>query len=268
MYGELLCEIVQRIEGVARVEPLLILAVAVLYLAVVARCVRTDQLMPDAKLGGSFFKQSRQVTFTVGEAIGKLGTVVRLDALHFDPASCIPRNKPAEEVRRGIGGLLRVGSEEAQARELVDGDVLEQAKLRICDTGSGDHLHIHLNSLTGVGHLLVRLRFVRFFHRFSRKHAHFTHDAEQALRAAGVAALPQTMPQLDHTQRGIPAAHIADKLQLDLRVLVGVAVGPPGLAAQGRHTTVPALLPEVDIRPALILLPTGAADTVFLCVLH
>ena len=100
MYGELLCEIVQRIEGVARVEPLLILAVAALYLAVVARCVRTDQLMPDAKLGGSFFKQSRQVTFTVGEAIGKLGTVVRLDALHFDPTSYI-LGKHACPARRG-----------------------------------------------------------------------------------------------------------------------------------------------------------------------
>ena len=76
---------------------------------------------------------------------------------------CIPHNKPAEEVRRGIGRLLRVGGEEAQARELVDGGVLEQAKLRICDTGPGDHLHIHLNPLTWVGQLLVRLRFVRFF---------------------------------------------------------------------------------------------------------
>lgn len=32
--------------------------------------------------------------------------------------------------------------------------------------------------------------------------------------------------------------------------------------------TVPALLPEVDVRPALVVLPAGAADAVLLCVLH
>ena len=38
VYGELLCKIVQRIEDMARVEPLLILAVAALYLY----CWRSD----------------------------------------------------------------------------------------------------------------------------------------------------------------------------------------------------------------------------------
>ena len=41
-----------------------------------------------------------------------------------------------------------------------------------------------------------------------------------------------------------------------------------GLAGKGCHTSIPALLPEVDIRPALVVLPAGAADAVFLCVLH
>ena len=54
--SELLCKIVQGVEGVAGVKPLLILAVAALDLSVVARCVRTDQFMPDIQFGGRFFK--------------------------------------------------------------------------------------------------------------------------------------------------------------------------------------------------------------------
>ena len=70
------------------------------------------------------------------------------------------------------------------------------------------------------------------------------------------------MPQLDHAQRGIPAAHVTNEFQLGLRVLVGMAVWASGLAGKGRRTFVPALLPEIDV------LPAGAADAVFLCVLH
>ena len=51
-----------------RVEPFLILAVAALHLTVVPRGIRANELMPDAKLGSGFFKQSWQVAFTIGES--------------------------------------------------------------------------------------------------------------------------------------------------------------------------------------------------------
>ena len=56
MDGKLLCKVIQGIERVARVEAFLILAVAALDLSVVARCIRTDQFMPDIQFGGRFFK--------------------------------------------------------------------------------------------------------------------------------------------------------------------------------------------------------------------
>lgn len=65
MDSKLFCKVIQRIERAARVEPFLILAVAALDLAVVARRVRTDQLMPDIQLGGRLLKQRRQVTLTI-----------------------------------------------------------------------------------------------------------------------------------------------------------------------------------------------------------
>ena len=252
----------------AGIEAFLILTVAALHLAVVARRVGPDQLVTDAKLSGGFLEQRGQIALTVGEAVGELEAVVRLDTLHFYASAGVPRPQLAQEVRRGIGGLLRVGRQETQPRELVDGGVLEQAQLRVRNTAAGNDLDIHLHTLAGIGHLLVRLWLVRIFGLFGRKQAHFAHNAEQALRTADVAALPQTVPQLDHAQRRIAAAHIADELQLSLCVLVGVAVRPSGLAGQGRHTPVPALLPEVDVRPAFVVFPAGAADTVLFCVLH
>ena len=61
MDGQLLCKVLKRKERMAGIKPLLVLTVAALHLAVVARCVGADQLVPDAQLGGSFLKQRRQI---------------------------------------------------------------------------------------------------------------------------------------------------------------------------------------------------------------
>ena len=105
-----------------------------------------------------------------------------------------------------------------------------QAQFRVCDTASGDHLHIHLDALAGIGHLLVRLWFVggSLFRLWEQPQ--LPHHTEQAFRAAGVAPLPQAVPQFHHAEVGVPAAHVPDQLQLRFRVLVWMAVGPPGLA--------------------------------------
>ena len=127
------------------------------------------------------------------------------------------------------------------------------AKIRIRDTAARNDLHIHLYALTRMGHLLIWLRFVRIFRLFSRKQTHFSHDTEQALRAASVAALPQTMPEFNHAQGWISAAHVPDEFPFCFRMLVWMAVRPPGLTGKGCRTSIPALLPEVDVRPALVV---------------
>ena len=62
MDSELSGEVIQGVTAAAGIEVFLILAVAALDLSVVARCVRTDQFMPDIQFGGRFFKQRRQIT--------------------------------------------------------------------------------------------------------------------------------------------------------------------------------------------------------------
>ena len=60
--------------------------------------------------------------------------------------------------------------------------------------------------------------------------------------------------------------HISDELELLLSMLVRVAVRPSGLAGQRLQEAVVAGTPEVDVRPAFVVLPTGTAYTVLLGV--
>jgi len=232
MDGKLFGKVIQGVKAAAGIEAFLVLAVTSLHFTVVARCIGADELVPDTQLGGGGLKQSRDIPFAVGEAIGKFKAVIRLDAFHADPSAGIPLEQLFQKIRGGIGRLLRVGGQEAQAGELVNGGVLKQAEFRVGNTVAGDHLHIHLDTLAGIGHLLVGLWLAGRFLLFRREQPQLSHYPEQALRAAGVAALSQPVPQLHHTQLGISPTHVPDQLQLRLCVLVGMAVGPPGAARQ------------------------------------
>ena len=54
----------------------------------------------------------------------------------------------------------------------------------------------------------------------------------RTLRTAGIAALSQAMPKLDHAEARVATARIADELQFRFGVLVWVAVRASGLARQ------------------------------------
>ena len=66
------------------VEALLILSVTSIHLAVAARGIGPDELMPDTELGSGVFKQGGQVPLGVGETVGERKAVVGLNTLHCD----------------------------------------------------------------------------------------------------------------------------------------------------------------------------------------
>ena len=78
--------------------------------------------------------------------------------------------------------------------------------------------------------LLVRLWLIRILRFGLRKHAQLTHDPKQTFRAARVATLAKSVPELNHTKVWAPVAHIPDELEFCLCMLVGVTVRPSGLA--------------------------------------
>ena len=73
--------------------------------------------------------------------------------------------------------MVRIGSQKAQPCELVNGGILVQTQLRVSDTPSGYDLHIYLDPLTRIGHLLIGHRFVHFFLHNRRKQSQFAHDS-------------------------------------------------------------------------------------------
>ena len=110
MDSELPGEVIQGVKTMAGIEALLILAVTTLHFTVVAWSIGANELVTDPQLGGSGLKQSREIPLAVGETIGKFKAVIRLDAFHADTSAGIPLEQLFQKIRRGIGGVLRVGS--------------------------------------------------------------------------------------------------------------------------------------------------------------
>ena len=266
MDSELLGKVIWRIKAVAGIEAFLVFPVTALHLAVVAGRIGADQLVADAKLLSGFFEKGRHIPPAVVKSVGELKPIVRLDAFHPDTSEGVPFKQPFQKVGGRKGGLLRTGSQETQTCELVNSSVLIQAELWVCNTTAWHNFHIHLNSLARIGHLLVRLWFVALFLLGLREQSQLAHAPEQTLRAAGIA--PQPVPQFYHAEIGVAAAHIPDQLQFRLCVLIGMAVRASELTGQRGCCSIPAGLPEIDVRPALVVLPAGAAHAIFLRVFH
>ena len=67
----------------AQIEALLILAVATLDLAVAARRIGSDQLVPDPQACGSSFEKGRKSSLGLRESIREFKTVIGLYTLHI-----------------------------------------------------------------------------------------------------------------------------------------------------------------------------------------
>ena len=70
------------------VEALLVFTVTAFHLAIVAWCIRTDQLVLNALEFQSFFKQGFAFAATaMGKSVREFDAVICLDTLHPDPFS-------------------------------------------------------------------------------------------------------------------------------------------------------------------------------------
>ena len=147
--SKLLFKVCKGIKAVTRIKALLALTVAALNLTIMPWGIRSDELVANAKFLRCRLKQRGQIPLTVGKAVGELKAVVCLDTLHPDAPAGIPLHQLFQEISRGKGGLLRIGSQKAQTGKLVNSSILKQAKFRICDAASRNNFHIHLDSLPG-----------------------------------------------------------------------------------------------------------------------
>ena len=95
-------------------------------LAIMAWGIGSDELMTDTKLQGGLLKKGLYLSSAVGKPVGKLETIVGLNAFYDDTPALKPENHFVEKIRRGIGGLLRIGTQKAQTGKLIDSGVLKK----------------------------------------------------------------------------------------------------------------------------------------------
>ena len=225
MDGKLFGKVIQGVKAAAGIEAFLVLAVTTLHFTVVARRVGTDELVPDTQLGGSGLKQSREIPLAVGKTVGEFKAVIRLDAFHADSSAGIPLEQLFQKIRRGIGGLLRISGQEAQTGELINGGVLKQAQFRVSDAAAGDHLHIYLDTLSGIFHLLIRLRNIFGIRKFLSQDSLFLQKTIQSWDGTFITALHKFDPKDNQTRMGIAPTHILDQLDFFRCMLIGMVMG-------------------------------------------
>lgn len=189
------------------IKLLIILSMAAFDLAVVAGCVRPDQLMLDAEDGKLLLKESGTVRTFGQETVGKLGTVVRLDA--FDGIGK-PFDNVAQKDSGRIGIMFLEGFHIAEAAVFVNEGVLKPLSgFRLADNANlGDEFDVDLNPLAGVGHLLIGFGDILGIRQLDSHSIALAKEAVQTRDGSGIAPLPQLDPEDDNAGVGVSSSHI------------------------------------------------------------
>ena len=204
---------------------------ASLDLAVVTRSVDLDPLMPDAQLGQRPLEERRSMLLCID--VRELRAIVRLYAL--DHIRELLHAMP-DELCGGIGTMLFEGFQVTEPTVFVEEGILVIIASVFCciihriahQTRDRDVFHIDLHPLTWVVHLLIRLRRVFGVGQLYRHLALPTQDSVEAGDGSAVAAFPELHPEHDQAVMRVPAAHVADELELLGRVLVRMAMRSVG----------------------------------------
>ena len=247
------------------IEALVILPVAPLYLAVMSWRIRPDQFVADAVTFQMHLKKSRSVA-ACGKAVGELRTIVRLDT--FDRAG-EGFHKVLKKHGGGIGALFFKSLHKAPSGILINGGILEEMfsdDPAVDKAGGGNNLHIDLEALSGVVHLLIRFGDILGVRRMERHDALFFEETVQPGNGTGIAALHEFNPENNETGMWISSAHISDKLYLGRGMLVRMVVWPAGESAQGLNGAVITPFPAVDVLPVGLVFNGSVSDTIFFSI--
>lgn len=262
---KLLRKVLKRIEGMSGIEALVILPVAPLYLAVMSWRIRPDQFVADAVAFQMHLKKSRSVA-ACGKAVGELRTIVRLDT--FDRAG-EGFHKVLKKHGGGIGALFFKSLHKAPSGILINGGILEKMfsdDPAVDKAGGGNNLHIDLEALSGVVHLLIRFWNILRVGRMDSHDALLFEETVKARNGAGVTALHELDPEDDESGMGVAPAHIRDEPDFLGGMLAGMVVRPTGAVTEGLNGTVKAAFPAVDILPVSLISDGGVGDTIFISI--
>ena len=249
------------------IEPLIVLPVAALHLAVMPWRIGADYLVPDAMLLQTHLEKGGLIPVG-GKAVGKFGAIVRLDALNGARESF---HKVFHKQGGGIGAVPLKGFHKAPPGILIYGGILEELFAdhpAVDKAGGGDGFYIHLDTLSGMAHLLIRLGDILGVRGMGSHDALLFKEAVEAGNGSGIAALHGLNPENDKASMGVAPAHIGNKLDFFQGMLVRMVVRPSGEATQGPNRAVIPAFPAVDILPVRLVLDSGFRNPIFVSVFN
>lgn len=249
------------------IEAFIVFPVAAFHFAIVSRRIRPDQLMADAVPLQMVLKEGRLVPVG-GKAVGELCAIVRLYALNGEGEGF---EEMFHKEGGGIGAVFFKGLHKTPSGILVNSSILEETfanDAAVDKTGGGDKLHIDLEALTGIVHLLIRLRDILGVRGMDSHDALFFEETVEAGDGAGVAALGELYPEHDKAGIRVTPAHIEDEFGFLRGMLVRVVVGSSGAVAEGLDRAVIAAFPAVDILPVGLIFDGSFRDPKFISIVE
>lgn len=250
-----------------RIKTFIVFSVTAFYLPIVPGCKGPDGLVRDPMRFQMFLEESRLVPVS-SKAVGKFRPVIRLDTLDG-------KGERFYEVLQKLCRRIRIvflkGFYETPSGVLIYGGVLEELlsnDLTVFEAGRGDKFHIHLDTLSGIFHLLIRLRDVFGIGRMNCQNALFPEETVETGDGAGITTLPELNPENDQTGIGITAAHVPNQFDFLRGMLIGVVVRPPGAVTQGFNGAVIAAFPTIDVLSVGLVFDRSLSDAIFFSILN
>ena len=266
--SKLYLEVLERIELVRGIEIFVVLAVAALNLAVVARGEDPDKLVLDAEIVKGLLKERGPHGFRAVHPVCELGAIVRLDAFNRIREFLYAM---ADKLCGRIRTVFFEGLQIPKAAVFVDESELKEAAIECCvanKAGGRNELHVDLYPLAWILHLLVRPGNV---FRIWQLYGHLSTLLEKPIQAGDrslVAALAELYPEHDQARMRVSAPHVVDELDLIRPVPVWMAVRTMRTIFQRLQRTVVAFHPAVDVLPVCPVPNCCFRDAIFLCVVN
>ncbi len=248
-------------------EPLVVLPVAALHLAVMPRGIGPDYLVADAMLFQTHLEKGGLIPVG-GEAVCELSAVVCLDTLNGAGEGF---HKVFHKQGGGIGAVFLKSFHKTPPGILINGGILEEMfsdDLAVYKAGRGDKFHIHLNALPGTVHLFVRLGDILGVGGMDSHEPLFFEEAVQTWDGAGIAPLHELYPEDNQPCVRVAPAHIGNQFDFQWCMLVGVVAGPSGEVTEGFDGAVIAAFPAVDVLPVGFVLNSGFCNAKSVSILN
>ncbi len=191
------------------VKTFIILSMASLYLPIVTGRERTNDFMSYSMSFQMFLEECRLVPVR-SKTVGKFCPIICLDALNGE------RERFYQVIHKlcgRIGAMFLESFHETPPGILINSSILEKLfsnDSAVFETGGRDEFDIHLDTLTGILHLLIWLWNVFWIRRMDSHETLFFEEAVESGDGAGITSLLEFDPENNQAGIRVSATHIVD----------------------------------------------------------